>query len=746
MKLSTTLDRRAWLWLGAVCALVAVAWLIVPASNARSANGTDAAKSVDRARALDLATLDESRDRTVASVPSLQLAALAQSDSKGIAGRITGVVRAHDGAPVAGARCVLSSGSSTWGFAVTAAPEAESETLSRPDGTFDLAAGDGFLRLEVLAAGHAAWAREHLVAGDVCDVRLAGAARLAISVHARNGSSLGGAEVALTASFTDLAARPLLVALTDGAGSAILDGVPPGTWFLRATHADFPPAVREISVGESGGTLSIGITLGAGLALKGVVRVRDGTPIDPLVRITAFSRGQSLILEPKCDLDGRFETAPTFTAGEGIEVRASSRGFGEVERAIRVTTDAGTLELVLEKSERRVRGSVVDVSDAPLAGALVLAQQVPPFGRGKDALTTGLKSVTYHAERWRRAATTAADGSFEIARLAEGEQHVLMIVAQNFAPRIVWVPVDDAGSTEDVGAVVLEAACGLFGTARFAAGELAVGRKLAATLSIVVKESAMDSAWRPKQWWRSQTVVTAEGGRFRFDQLAPGKYDLAADGHALTTIEVDAGEIVGPIDVVVPREDLELRARECTVEGELVSDASEPIEGAWIGVFDVPASGGIVPLDSSPVAMTFSGPRGDFKLRVPAAGRWIFKCVDVRGAFVASEQAFDVRKDGEAMRIVLEASKVELEPLIGLVLGPDGKPRAGLEVTLEPPENQYCGCVALVGHTDGDGQVVFEHLTDRDHHVRVTDPSGELRPATYFPARPGGYFEIVLEE
>jgi hypothetical protein len=750
MKSSFVFDRRAWAFLGAAAALAALAWFVVPAARARFAAGADAAERVDQRRPLALAALDESLSRNAANVPSLQLAALAQSDSKGIPGRVTGSVRTRDGVPVAGARCVLSSGVSTWGFAVAESTQPESETLSGADGAFDLAAGDGFLRLEVLAAGHAGWRREHVVAGEVCDVRLDDATRLAVSVHAANGSSIGGVAVALTASFSDLAARPLLVAVTDGAGSAMLDGVPPGKWFLRATHADYPTAVREISVGESGGTLTIGLTLGEGIALSGVVRVRDGTPVEPRVRITAFTRGQSLILEPDCDLEGRFTTPPMFTAGDGVELRGSSRGFGEVERAIRIHAGVGPIELVLEKAERRVRGTVVDVSDTPIAGALVFAQQVPPFGRGRDALLTGLTSVMPHAERWRRAAITAADGSFEIERLSAGEQHVLMVVALDFASRVVWVPIDDAGSTEDVGAIVVEAASGLFGNARFPDGEPAVGRNLAANLTIVVNETAMDAAWRPTQWWRPQSVVVQEGGHFRFDQLAPGEYELVAAGQALTTIDIEAGEVVGPIEVVVPREDAE-RSRECIVEGELVAEASAsaasaPIDGAWIGVFEPPASGGVVPLDASPVAMTFSGSRGNFKLRLPAAGRWIFKCVDVRGAFLASERAFDVEKDGEPLHITLEASKVAVDPLIGLILGPDGKPRAGLEVSLEPPENQYCGCIALVGRTDGDGQVVFEHLTDRDHRVRVTDPSGELRAGEFFPARPGGYFEIVLEE
>ncbi|MCK6445127.1 MAG: carboxypeptidase-like regulatory domain-containing protein [Planctomycetes bacterium] len=744
MTSSNTANVRLAIVLGVIAVGVLALLFLVPQTDLLVARGAD---RVDRPRA-EAPTADAlAARRELASSQSLQVAALAQADSRGLAEHVSGVVRDSKGTPVAGAECTLLAGVSTWGFAVDAALADARSTTSAADGEFRLPASAGFWRLRVRAPGFATWQRDHLVAGDVCDVTLAPATQLLVAVHDSEGRGLPGVRVGLLASFSDLRAPRFAEALSDGAGEARLEGVPPGTWYLLAEHAGFAPLVREVSIDGASTSVSLGMTLVAGVALRGTVRAEGAAPLDARVRITAYTRGQSVIVDSACDVDGAFETEPLFVPGEGVELRGSARGFAEVVRAVRVPAQGGAFELTLGDAERRVRGivtGVTGVTETPIAGAIVWTETVPPFGRGRDALLSGLASISSRFERWRRAAITGADGSFELLRLAAGEQHVLMICAEAFAPRVLWVPRGSAAEPVDFGTIRLEHAAGLYGVARFADGSPARGAKLAASLSIVVNQSSLDAEWRPDRWWRPQVAAVDDAGRFRFDQLASGEYEIASGEHVLATLKLQAGAVSGPLELVVPPQD-DARTRGLVVEGDLVDPEARAVQGAWIGAFHTPPAGGWVPLDASPVAMTFSDGRGGFKLRVPEAGRWTVKVVDVRGEFTAYEASHDLAASTERLAIRLERDTRRIEPLIGLVLGPDGLPRAGIEVALEPPENQYCGCISLVRHTDGDGQVVFEQLTDRDHRVRATDPSGELRPATYFPARAGGYFELTLE-
>jgi hypothetical protein len=160
-----------------------------------------------------------------------------------------------------------------------------------------------------------------------------------------------------------------------------------------------------------------------------------------------------------------------------------------------------------------------------------------------------------------------------------------------------------------------------------------------------------------------------------------------------------------------------------------------------VGLYEVGAAA-----DVKPLAMTFTDVLGRFELAAPRGPALVLRASDPHARYLEQSRELGVLEKPERVELALEVDPGGREPLQGIVLSPFGEPMAGAEVLLEPPENRWCGCISIRGVSDADGMVTFERLGDREHTLRVRDPSGRYSERVIVGLRPGGWFEAVLEQ
>ncbi len=687
-----------------------------------------------------------------------------QSDPVHAPGRVAGRVEDQVGRPVAGATCTLLRGRPAFGLADAEASGADAGAGAAPlasarsaaDGTFELAAPPGALRLAVARDGYAPWSEDGVRAGERRVVRLTPAAPLRVRAEDAGGAPLEDVDVAVLGGSRDLDARPLARARTDARGEALLGPVRAGEWWLAARHPERRLVVQPLAVGAGGPPEDpVVVVLERGVRLVGRVVAPGGLAPDAArVRVEAFSRGHSLVLEPPCDGAGAFATDAVLVPNETIWITASGAGFAEVETGRRVpaTPESGELELELEvvlelaAREARARGRVVDERGVPVACAALSLVTIAPTGRGMGGFLQAIGAVTPHAERWRPAGRSREDGTFELARLGGGVRATLRAVAPGRAPGFAWVPPVEPGAAAELGDVVLEPTSGVFGFVRDEGGEPLAGHRVQAVRELLVEEFEHGGA-RPSQWWRPLETTTQEDGSFRFDDVGPGFHDLFVEWNAAGNWYFVPGRALGPVELTVPRALVADEGEQATLEGVVRGAGGAPVEHAFVALFDdalgPPGEPGVGP---APVALTIADALGRFELDVPRGTFCTLRVSDVRGAHRAHEQALEPWEETRALDVRLETNDEPRAPLVGLVLGPDGSPLAGIDVALEPPENRYCNCLALRARTDASGVVEFPNVSAADHRAVFTDPQGRFRAAEHAPVRAGGYFEVMLEE
>ncbi|MEM7305826.1 MAG: carboxypeptidase-like regulatory domain-containing protein [Planctomycetota bacterium] len=742
---ASPLRRWAWLSLPAVLALlfVVVVWLPREARSAEQPAAVPAPVG-------GAAGTDRLADGLAGGNPGARPAervlhgAFPSAPPAAPATHVRGTVRGAGGLALEGARCELNPGTTGAGFGDVGAGQAPRTGTSGGDGRFELAAGPGPWRLSVAAEGYARWTADHLWSGDELDVLLVPAVGLGVRVRDEQGLAVEGVRLRVTRSFRDLAALPLAEATSDAAGHALLAGLAPGEQYVCARHPDFEVHFASFKLPPSGAA-EIELTLRRGVRLAGAVRAATGPALTGArVRVEAFSKGQSLVIELDCDADGGFTTEACFGQGEALTVTAVAPNFAETSLRLRIDAEPGgeqQVELELTSSGYTAVGRAVDASGAAVPGAAVRLTAIGRVARGMDGLTGALAEVTPHAERWRRSDVTDADGRFRLEGLAAEREYVVLLSERGAAPRVAWVPPAEPGAAVDLGDLQLTRAGSLSGTVRDAAGKPRAGELVRATFETVLTADEYElDLWRPTRWWRPLRTHSGPDGGFRFDGLAPGSYEVEVGGAPAGSWYVAAGADPGPLDLQVPEGS---DATQHTIEGRVSTAEGAPVPKALVALFAPGQLAGAGAEDPEPEAMTFTDYRGGFRLRAPE-GEYDLRATDLRGVFIEHLQPLPLDGATEFLELTLSPDTRPVEPLIARVVGPDGLPLAGVDVSLIPPENDYCGCIAFLARTDEHGQVLFEQLSARDHELVASDPSGRYSPARHAPARAGDFVELVL--
>ena len=137
-----------------------------------------------------------------------------------------------------------------------------------------------------------------------------------------------------------------------------------------------------------------------------------------------------------------------------------------------------------------------------------------------------------------------------------------------------------------------------------------------------------------------------------------------------------------------------------------------------------------------------AGADGAFSLAIPAERGARLRFTDLGGTCAEQELVLAPPLSPAPLEVVLESRAERLPALDGLVVGPRGEPIEGCAVTLRPPEDSLCGCIAFHVRTDATGAFRFEQLSDGPHRLIVSD--ARFQTAIQYPAHAGDHVLIEL--
>jgi RNA polymerase sigma-70 factor (ECF subfamily) len=448
--------------------------------------------------------------------------------------------------------------------------------------------------------------------------------------------------------------------------------------------------------GQCGGS-DVVVALTRGASVRGVVQSKDGPLADMEVRIAV--RGESIELaRGRTDANGAFRFAGLSPAP--VFVQVSSPRFEEEWKQLALV--AGTEHEVMIEMDvgKTLRGRVLDAATSqPVAAAEVTDSWV-----------------------FRRVVRTDAEGRFELAGLRDEGFSMVHVRAHGYTASATNV----AGRLGDELVVRLQRGGEVIGRVVDAAGKLLPDAYVAVCASYWEAPGMMGSDWIPAR--------VGGDGRFQALALRPDQhYSLlvrrAGFGARVYVLPrmLAAGERHDVGDIVMQRG--------AGIEGRVVDDADQPIEGVAVSVRGTNA-------DSRAWLLAGSVPTrvSQFEDRsVPTDARGVFRIADLAAGNFEVEARMEGRE--RTAKTTVTTSDGTLREGVLLVL-PRGKSIAGtllLATGLPPgdlaPEIRLNAANATERHSAriaADGSFQFHGLADATYTLAVTHcPKGStLTPLT----------------
>jgi Carboxypeptidase regulatory-like domain len=271
---------------------------------------------------------------------------------------------------------------------------------------------------------------------------------LAVTVRSRRDRSpLPGVQVDVVAFEDRSCGRRRLSAPSDAAGVARFGSVPAGASRIFAAGSTKPAAL------DPGASGAVELLVDPPQPVTVLVTGADGTPLAGADVWASFAgaaeRGAAI---GKTDGDGRLVVTG---AAPGASFAARSESLGWSPRRRRAEDGPRGPEEVripLRAPARSLRGSVVDESGAPVAGAWVACRRIADETAGPPAVEAG----------------SASDGSFAVEGLTDGTWSV-EAWHERFAPALARVALEGADASAPV-VLALRAGASIEGCARDEAG------------------------------------------------------------------------------------------------------------------------------------------------------------------------------------------------------------------------------------------------------------------------------------
>ncbi|MHC4601477.1 MAG: carboxypeptidase regulatory-like domain-containing protein, partial [Planctomycetota bacterium] len=420
-------------------------------------------------------------------------------------------------------------------------------------------------------------------------------------VDARSKKSVAGAEVSVT--FTPPAGGEIRKGKSEGSGTFRVADVAPGAPFTLEVRAEgYRSAQRENQVVPEGGGLSLGtIALDPVPLVQGTVVDGKGKPVagatvsltgetglkfGPDTNIADFMKNiavaEKSLGETKSDEEGVFAFYPGDAEEGEYCLRASAPGFATgMAHVVRVKkgVEARPMKVVLE-APVELSGKVVDLSRGPVAGATVVVL----WGNEREAVELGRFVFDKY---WT---TSGKDGTFRFTDLQKRKPNEYMLVARKEGLSTTMKEVHVPSKEE----VVIELQEGFVIEGRVV--DDATGKEIAGA-----KVLAMGR--RERGFGQGETD---EAGRFRIENLNPGKYEMMVSAKGYTPNEVRFEGMPGEI----LEKEIRLKAG-VELTGKVIdADSRKPLAGATV----LTVAQGDEAMFGGGSVKTVSGPEGSFHI------------------------------------------------------------------------------------------------------------------------------------
>ena len=493
-------------------------------------------------------------------------------------------------------------------------------------------------------------------------------------------------------------------------GSYLFDAVRPATdWVLAAGKKGLAPARLALTTGAGGDTVQSDVRLAAGARLSGVVIDENAAPVKSAfveleeVASAATRDGLMALMQPRI--------RPLALLGPGDHPRpAPGESDGEGKFALADIRPGEYHITVFAAGKSRVSGEkIVLESGKPVTGATLRVELGKPLsGRvlnDEDEAVAGAQVFAFSSQAGdldRASVDSEADGSFEIRGLG-GERARLQVTAEGYAQ----------SESNEVSTAATDVSIVLKRTGSIA-GRLS--DESGAPIAAARIEFAGSGRHRPPAMLSpGDDVVATVDGRYVRDGLEPGSGTITfrAPGFlpASVALEVLPGKLTPNVDAVLKRGGV--------IRGTITrAGDGQPVMGAWVSLKGRGAENGMARMIGPSREGVASDSFGHFRLEGVPAGHTQLQVSHADYAEALSDDLDVGASGGEAeLRVTLsQGGAIE-----GLVTDADGKPRAGLRVSVSG--NALGDTRSLT--TAADGSFHVDRLAPGPYDVGVYDP---MRP------------------
>jgi protocatechuate 3,4-dioxygenase beta subunit len=616
---------------------------------------------------------------------------------------VSGRVLDVDGGTVAGARVTAAMRSAGGGRAPMLL-----QSVAGPDGQYRLIVGRGPHGLRAEADGYATSNEElFVVRSTTRDLRLVPAARLSgMVVEMGSKRPVGDAEVSLTSGMRGDFRAPR-EGKSDGSGRFEFTDLEPGSYEVMARKGALIGAGKVVALAPAQSVTGVEVEVERGRTVSGRVKSDTGAGIGN-VRVSAGRDtppfGQAA--RTRSNPDGSYALEGMLPGN--YRISASEEGYGQASARARVLNgDVGNVDLVLPPGVK-VTGRVVTAAGQPVEGARV---------QGTYETRTGAGGMTMSGDT----TTTAADGSFELKRVAPG---TLRVTARHEEQGMRnQGPEEVKAGEHKVLTLVLEKGATVSGTVRTEDGRPA-------------PDVRVTSFAREARMFGESNDVTGPDGRYRLTGLAAGRVMVSAERSGRPSFSFGSED-------EAHQKTLTLAANEDKAGVDLVvAPAGQAIKGVVVGADGKAVPGAIVTAGvERGGGRAFRGASRDLKAYSNLDGHFSLENVS-KGSYTlwASHPEFP-EAEVTGVQAAASAVKIQFPPdttISGVVVGPEGKPIPHYSITIVPgpktpdekpidrQRRQRVSFDANVQRVQNPGGAFeLRKMAAGNHELLVSAPSGE---------------------
>jgi protocatechuate 3,4-dioxygenase beta subunit len=530
--------------------------------------------------------------------------------------------------------------------------------------------------------------------------------------------------------------EPAVAAVSDERGAFALP-LPPtaGARVLRVAAPGYLGYARRLAVAAAPPLPAAEVLLTPEVTAAGRVVDAAGSPVAGAALVagpTTGERPEAAALPPPgagfatSDAAGRFRLGG-LRPGSAYRLNAGKTGYAPATASLPAAGPGGShggLELVLGPGHRAF-GSVVDLDEAPIAGARVILMPA-----SRDDLAIARLSLAFDpaANGPPFRALSDAGGRFELSNLPPG-RYDLVVAAPGFAVAMVpGVTMPEAPSPAPLGTVLLEPALSLEGRTVDGDGAPLGGVEVRAASP----GSGADLLLQLLAAAPGSEAVSGADGRFRLAGRRRGeRLTLSASRRGYLQATAPGVEVPAPEPVVL------VLARAASVAGEVDDPTGAPVAGAALHLCrdeGPPLPGRPAACPGGALSTTADG-EGRFRFDAAAPGRWTLTAT-AAGWAPGRLEGIEVADGGEVagLRVALAAGS----RLVGRVTDDAGEAVVGAKIGVVSTtaagtshwargESDDSGAYAVEGLAPGFAEVSAYHPDYEKLSRELEVDSGEQR-------------------